>query len=190
MQTSEDERILAALAHASIIANVVNFAGLIATALIWSTQRDRSEYVRQHALQSLLYQGLVVLIAIVLMVFWGVCLGLSLLPVALRPDLYRSSPPNSFWIALLGLAVPLGFCALATLYGLYGAYRVYRGRPFYYPVTGRFIRRSGSDGATPRANPPPPPAEPTREQAAAAPPALVVPPSPPADDDQVPTEEP
>jgi uncharacterized Tic20 family protein len=159
MQPSEDDRILAALAHASIIANIVNLAGMIATALIWTSQRERSEYVRQHALQSLLYQGLVLLILIVLMIFWGVCLGLSLLPVAVRPDLYRSSPPNSFWIALLGLALPVGFGILATLYGLYGAYQVYRGKPFSYPIAGRFMRRAIQTAAAPRPNPPSPPIE-------------------------------
>lgn len=188
MQTSEDERILAALAHASIIANVVNLAGMIATTLIWATQRERSEFVRQHSLQSLLYQGLVLVISIVLMVFWGLCLGLSLLPVALRPDLYRSSPPNSFWIALLGLALPIGFWILATVYGLYGAYRVYRGRPFYYPIAGRFIRRQSADGAAPRPSPPPAPTDTAHEEAAPLP-VLEVPPTPPADDDQVPPEE-
>jgi len=159
MQPSENERILAAIAHASIIANIVNLAGMIATALIWTSERERSEYVRQHALQSLLYQGLVLLILIVLLLFWGLCLGLSLLPVAVRPDLYRSSPPNSFWIALLGLTLPVGFMILSTLYGLYGAYQVYRGRPFRYPIAGRFMRRGIQTGATPRPSPPSPPAE-------------------------------
>jgi uncharacterized Tic20 family protein len=158
MQPSEDDRIIAALAHASIIANVVNLAGMIATALIWSSQRERSEYVRQHALQSLLYQGMVLLILIILMIFWGLCLGLSLL-AAVRPDLYRNSPPNSFWIALLGLMLPLGFGILATLYGLYGAYQVYRGRPFSYPIAGRFMRRGIQSGAGPRPNPSPPSSE-------------------------------
>lgn len=153
MQPSQDERILAALAHASIIANIINLAGMIATALIWTSERERSEYVRQHALQSLLYQGLVLLIVIVLLLFWGVCLGLSLLPVALRPDLYRSSPPNSFWIALLGLTLPVGFIILTTVYGLYGAYQVYRGRPFRYPIAGRFMRRDNQTGAAPRPGP-------------------------------------
>src|SRR5215210_4624103 len=98
MQPTEDERILAALAHASIVANVVNLAGMIATSLIWTIQRERSPYVRAHALQALVYQGVVLLVMIVLVLFWGICLALSLLPVALRPDLYRNSLPNyAFW---------------------------------------------------------------------------------------------
>jgi hypothetical protein len=42
MQPSEDERVLAALSHASIIANVVNLAGMIATAQNWTKKGDRS----------------------------------------------------------------------------------------------------------------------------------------------------
>jgi hypothetical protein len=124
MQPSEDERVLAALSHASIVANVANLAGLIATSLIWSTQRERSAYVRAHALQAMIYQGGVLVISIFLVLFWGVCVALSLLPAAVRPDLYRSSPPYSFWLALASLVVPVGFGIAATLYGLYVVRRV------------------------------------------------------------------
>ncbi|HEY3229788.1 MAG TPA: DUF4870 domain-containing protein [Roseiflexaceae bacterium] len=142
MQPTEDERVLAALSHASIVANIFNLAGMIATALIWTMQRERSRYVRAHALQSLVYQGMVLMISVFLILFWGLCIVLSLLPVYLKPELYHiSSPPRSFWFALVGLVVPLGFAIAATVYGLYGAYRVYRGRRFRYPLAGRLVRR-------------------------------------------------
>lgn len=141
MQPSEDERVLAALSHASIIANVVNLAGMIATSLIWAMHRDRSPYVRAHALQALVYQGAVLLITLFLALFGGLFLALSLLPALLRPDLYRSSPPSySVWIGGLALLTLIGFGVLATLYGLYGAYQVYRGRSFRYLLIGRLVR--------------------------------------------------
>jgi uncharacterized Tic20 family protein len=141
MQLSEDERVLAALSHASIVANVVNLAGMIATSLIWATHRDRSPYVRAHALQALVYQGTVLLITLFLALFGGLCLALSLLPAMLRPDLYRGSPPSySVWIGVLALLALIGFGVLATLYALFGAYQVYRGRLFRYPVIGRLVR--------------------------------------------------
>ena len=179
MQPSEDERVLAALSHASIVANVVNLAGMIATALIWTMQRDRSAYVRAHALQALVYQGAVLLVSIVLTLFWGVCLGLSLLPAAIRPDLYRSSPPDSFWLALAGLSLPVGFGILATLYGLYGAYQTYRGRPFRYPLAGRLARGRPSDPTAPSAAPSQP-APMAPEAASAAPPSQPAAPVAPA----------
>ena len=149
MQPTEDERVLAALSHASIVANIVNLVGMIATALIWTMQRDRSRFVRAHALQSLVYQGAVLLIGVFLVLAWGLCLVLSLLPVFLKPELYQfSSPPRSFWFALFGLIVPIGFGILATIYGLYGAYQVYRGRPFRYPIVGRLVRRELAQPST------------------------------------------
>ena len=172
MQPTEDERVLAALAHASIVANVANLAGMIATALIWTMQRDRSSYVRAHALQALVYQGVVVLISIFMLLFWGVCLALSLLPVALRPDLYRGSLPDSFWLGLLGVSLPIGWGILATLYGLYGALQVYRNRPFHYPLVGRLVRRQLAPlgPATP-----PPAAPPDADELPVAPSELVSP---------------
>jgi uncharacterized Tic20 family protein len=157
MQPTEDERVLAALSHASIVANIVNLAGMIATALIWTMQRERSRFVRAHALQSLIYQGAVLLISVFMLLAWGLCVVLSLLPVFLKPELYQvSSPPRSFWLALFGLSLPIGFGILATIYGLYGAYQVYRGRPFRYPIVGRLVRR---ELAQPPAAVPEPPAE-------------------------------
>jgi uncharacterized Tic20 family protein len=152
MQPSEDERVLAALSHASIIANAVNLIGMIATALIWTKQRDRSPYIRAHALQALVYQGAVLLILVFLALFGGLCLALSLLPAVLRPDLYRTSPPSySVWIGVLTLLALIGFAVLATLYGLYGAYQAYRGRLFRYLLIGRLARQPV---AAPSATPP------------------------------------
>jgi uncharacterized Tic20 family protein len=141
MQPSEDERVLAALSHASVVANAVNLAGMIATSLIWTMHRDRSPYVRAHALQALVYQGAVLLVTLFLALLGGLCLALSLLPALLRPDLYRGSPPPySVWIGVLALLALIGFGVLATLYGLYGAYQAYRGRPFRYLLIGRLVR--------------------------------------------------
>ncbi len=142
MQPNEDERVLAAIAHASIIANIINLAGMIAATLIWTTQRERSRYVGAHALQSLAYQGVVLVIATFLAFTWGLCLGISLLPAILRPDLYQDhAVPDSFWLAMAGLIVPIGFSILAAIYGIYGSVQAYRGRPFRYPLVGRLVRK-------------------------------------------------
>jgi hypothetical protein len=127
---------------------------------------------------------------IVLMLAWGVCLALSLLPVALRPDLFRNSLPNyTLWLGLLGLLVPIGFGIVATLYGLFGAYQAYHGRPFRYPVVGRLVRRDLTPPAsTPAAAPSvEPPAPASGEPQAAAP---EVPAAPASQDDPTAEEAP
>src|SRR5690242_17004035 len=99
MQPTEDERVLAALSHASIVANIFSLAGMLATALIWTTRGERSRYVRAHALQSLAYQAAVLVLGLLLVLFWGLCMVLSLLPVFLKPELYHfTNPPRSFWL--------------------------------------------------------------------------------------------
>jgi uncharacterized Tic20 family protein len=129
---------MAALAHASIIANGFSLVGLLAAAMIWATQRGRSAYVRAHALQALAYQGLVVLLGVILTLSWGACLAVTLLPLALRPELYvDGSVPGPFWLALSGVVVPIGFGILATVYSLVGALQAYRGHAFHYPFLAR-----------------------------------------------------
>lgn len=138
MQSSSDERTLAALAHASIVTNGLSLIGLIGAAMIWATQRERSAYVRGHAIQALVFQGMVFVIALVLLLSWGLCVALSLLPIALRPELYPAGNlPGPFWLALSGMILPILFGLAASLYGLFGAFQVYRGKPFFYPIVGR-----------------------------------------------------
>ena len=103
----EDERLTAAMAHASVVANVAGLTGLVLAVLLWATQRRRSRFVRAHIVQALVYQIGTLLGVIALMLLWSGCLLLSLLPAALRPDLYRDGTlPDTFWIALFGLILP------------------------------------------------------------------------------------
>jgi uncharacterized Tic20 family protein len=138
MQPTNDERTLAALAHASIVLNTTGLIGLVAVALIWATQRERSAYVRGHAIQALGYQVLVLVIAVILTLSWAMCLSLSLLPAALRPELYAGGLPGLFWVAIAGMALPALFGIAAAVYALFGAAQAYRLRPFFYPLVGRF----------------------------------------------------
>ncbi|MDW8214780.1 MAG: DUF4870 domain-containing protein [Roseiflexaceae bacterium] len=141
-QPDEDERLTAAIAHASMIANAAGLTGLALTVVLWATQRQRSRFVRAHIVQALVYQAGTLLGVVLLMLLWSGCLLLSLLPAALRPDLYRDGTlPDTFWIALFGLILPIGYGVAATLYALYGAFQVYRGKRFAYPLAGRLVAR-------------------------------------------------
>ena len=52
---SQDDKVVGALAHAAAI---LPLWGLVVPALIWSTQREKSEYIRQQSLQALAWQML------------------------------------------------------------------------------------------------------------------------------------
>ena len=157
-QPNHDERVLAALAHAGAALNLLNLAGLFGAALIWTSQRERSVYVRRHAGQALAFQLLALLVGSGLLLVWGGCLGFTLLPLLLRPELYADSWPTLFWFTLTVGFVPLLF-GLGTLgYGLIGAWCAYRNLPFRYPLVHRLFAVSTA-AATPTTPAPPPPAE-------------------------------
>lgn len=179
MQRNDDERLLAMVAHASAVMNVVNLLGVLITMLILITQREQSRYVRAHALQSLVYQGVMFLLVLLLVLTWSVCMGGSLLPMLLRPELYQDGGlPFPFWLALLSGMVPLSVAVLAALYALYGAVQVYLGAPFQYALIGRIFASDLAPAnaptlptaATPVPVPPAPPEVPAQPEVLPDPP--------------------
>ncbi|HET89774.1 MAG TPA: DUF4870 domain-containing protein [Chloroflexi bacterium] len=145
---TQDERILAALAHASII---LPFWGLVAAIVIWVTQREKSRFVGFQALQGAAYQLSLVLLAIL----GGICYMCSFfgtfltLPFGIIASEEATSP------SVIGLLVSMGstaipFCLMGlfllvglvfVLYGLYGAVRVLQGEEFRYAVVGERLER-------------------------------------------------
>jgi len=135
---TQDERTLAALAHASTLLNLVTgFLGLIVAGIIWLSYRDRSRFVAFQALQSAVFQlatlVVVAILAAITAVTWtisglltAVLIGLCLMPLAL----------------VLTLIVVLVLLA-AIIYQLYAALQTYHGRDFEYWWVGRFMREQG-----------------------------------------------
>ncbi len=137
---THEERVLAALAHVGIVANSFNLLGIIGSALIWMTQRQRSSYVAAHALQALAFQVIAVLLGILLLLVWGGCLVVAFLPAVLRPTLYQSDLPLAFWLALgIGMLLLLLLVVVVFIYGLMGAAAAWRGKPFRYAVVGSLL---------------------------------------------------
>lgn len=147
-----DERIWAALAHASVLLTFilgVSTAGVavVLAALvplgIWLAFRDRSRFVAFHALQATVFQvasllawvgllvaGLVILVPawIVTILLLLILVGLLLLPLTLVLTIV--------WPGAL-VALPLA----TLIYGLYAAVEVYAGRGFRYWWVADWIER-------------------------------------------------
>ncbi len=139
------ERVLAALAHSSILSwvllNIVGgttvglgYVGIgIAVALsIWLVMKGKSAYVRGQALQAVVYQVAVVVVTMV----WGFA-WVPLLAGIFLIDL--GSPPR--WAGLPLLWIPLGFQVLANLYALLGAVRCLGGHDFRYAIVSKLVGR-------------------------------------------------
>jgi len=118
--TSEDKT-WAALAHASILLAVLSAGplGPIAAFIIWLIKQDRSPYVRRQAMQSLIYQMVVIVVS------WIIWLAIGLLSVV-----------------LVGLCcIPFGLILglLTVVYGCYAAYECSQGKDFSYWLIGDLI---------------------------------------------------
>lgn len=136
---TSDEKVMAALAHASVI---LSFLGPIAPTLIWSTQRQKSNYVRYHALQAMGYQALF---------FWLWFIGIFGLFLLIFPLLIvfsalfvRNSNNMEFFPFLIQALMFLfifGFFGCYYLVGLVGAVFCFLGRDFRYPLLGNWLKR-------------------------------------------------
>ena len=152
---SSNERIWAALAHASVLLTFVLavstgglavILGALVPLVIWLAFRDRSRFVAFHAMQASVFQVAAVLVwvalaiagVIVLIPLWIVTIllllvliGLLLLPVTL--------------VLTVALPAALVIMPMAVLvYGLYGAFEVYAGRDFRYWKVADWIERRGA----------------------------------------------
>ena len=140
----KNERVLAALAHASILLGAfTNGIGGIGTALvIWLTQRDKSAYAAAQALQALVYQVVAFIVVFLAWAFWGVLWTLLLLvPIFANPGAYDNAPPAGLWVGLILMLVPIAISGLTILYGLWGAARCLGGHGFRYAIIGRWLEK-------------------------------------------------
>lgn len=134
-------RLLAALAHASIVAQGL---GIIVGVLVYLTQRDKSRYAAFQGLQAAVFQ-MVGLVAIVGLWFvWGIFYALTWIPlIPLMEASPDAAPPPIFWVGIGSMVIPLALMAVVGLYGLWGALRCWQGRDFRYAIVGPLLERSG-----------------------------------------------
>jgi uncharacterized Tic20 family protein len=161
--STQDERILAALAHAGVI---LPFWGLIGAIVIWATQREKSRFTGFQALQGATYQLVLVLsgflcLACYMCSFFGSFLVMALTtPLGVLAAESGGDPEVvgglvAMVIGLLTTFLPfclLGLVALVglayVLYGLYGAVQVLQGNDFRYVIIGRRLEQYLTKGTT------------------------------------------
>ncbi|HUS71030.1 MAG TPA: DUF4870 domain-containing protein [Anaerolineae bacterium] len=141
-EPTQDERIMAAIAHASIIAGGF---GIVAAIVIWLTQKENSSYVRFQGLQATVYQFAGILATTLVWACWGCFYALSFIPMVRDPQGFEDAPPPVFWISLMSMVIPLALMALWWVYGVYGGWRTLQGRDFQYVGLGPALRRYTSE---------------------------------------------
>jgi uncharacterized Tic20 family protein len=138
MNTKPDleQRLLAALAHGSI---VVNGLGILVGVVIWLTQKEKSTYAAGQGLQAAVYQLLGMIVIVSLWVLWGIFYAITFIPIARYPERYKDAPPPIFWIGLGSMLIPFAVMIVWGAYGLWGAYKAWRGEAFRYALIGKHL---------------------------------------------------
>jgi hypothetical protein len=139
---SQDERIMTAIANGSILAG--DF-GIVAAAIIWLTQREKSDCVRFQALQATAYQFAGMLATILVWACWGSFYAVSLVPLVRDPQAFEDASPPIFWISLTSMILPMALMGLWWLYGLYAGARTLLGHEFQYVWLGPIVKRYAAD---------------------------------------------
>ncbi len=118
---TSDDKTWAALSHATILLGVLSGGplGPLAAFAIWLIKQDKSPYVRRQAMQSLIYQ------MVMLVITWSMWLAIGLLSAVL--------------VGLCCIPAGLIISLLAVIYGCYGAYECSQGRDFSYWLIGDLI---------------------------------------------------
>jgi uncharacterized membrane protein len=174
--SSQDEKIMAAIGHATIIWPVL---GMIAPLVVWATQREKSQYVAFQALQAGVYHMTLILAGFACGIcyfcaYLGMIVGIISVPVSMfftlppqgpMPD---ELPPTAlipmglsflgmivFYVAIFGLLF-LGVAVWAAYigYGLYGAVANLQGKDFRYAILGSRLERY-LEGTSPALKSPP-----------------------------------
>ncbi len=135
---NQDERVMAALAHASII---IPNIGVIVPLIIWLTQRERSRVVAFQALQALVYH-------VVLIIGWfafAACFVGSILVFSFTSfGLNTYNTGNTLLVAFpFLLFCLLGLLSLAFIvYGVIAAVQTLQGQDFHYALIGNWLARN------------------------------------------------
>ena len=112
---STENRLLAALAHGSVI---VQGIGIIVGVLVYINQREKSRFTAFQALQAAVYQMIGLILVIGLWMAWTACYMLSMIPLISMMDAHPNAPPPTlFFVGLGSMAIPFIVMAIVWLYG-------------------------------------------------------------------------
>ncbi len=140
---SKDERMNAALAHASIVLGFFSrgVLGVVLAFLLWITQRGKSKFAARQAAQALVYQLIAGLIILWTFMSWGILFAGSIfVPVLFNSENPEPMMPYTMIPAGLFIIVPFAMMFFLIGYGLYAAWQVWHGKDFSYPIIGRWFK--------------------------------------------------
>ena len=135
-ELSMEERLLAAVAHASVI---ITGVGVLVGILIWLTQKEKYPYAVKQAVQAAIYQLIGTILIVGLWMVDGLLGLLSIIPIIQHPEMYENTVPWLVWASLVFMIVPFVVMFVWWIYGCWAAYRSWKGVDFRYLLIGRVL---------------------------------------------------
>jgi len=136
---SQDERMMAALAHGAILLSLM---GLVVPIILWITQKDKSRYVAFQALQAIAFQ-LVRLVGVFfgLGCYMATIFSTMFLSAAASESSRYGGPPTAFFIPFAVLCVLGAFGVACFAYAVAGVVMTLMGRDFRYFLIGDWVEQ-------------------------------------------------
>ena len=130
-----DDKLMSILSHLAIL---IPNIGILAPIVIWLTQKEKSKFVRYHAIQAIFFQ-LLFFILLMLSLFIGIILmAISLMLTNVGNG---GEPGAFFWVSMgiMNLYFPLWF--FFSIYAIVAAVKSYRGKIFRYLIIGKIVEK-------------------------------------------------
>ena len=137
LEHSQDDKIVGALGHAAAF---LPFWGIIAPVLIWVTQREKSEFIRQQSAQALAWQILQICLRFIGMAFYMGSFFLTFGSVFMMDEMGSNGPPPVFFLPFCVMGVIFFTFIITIIVALYAAVRNLQGHDFNYPLIGQRVR--------------------------------------------------
>ncbi len=136
----QDERILAALAHISVL---LPMFGLIAAIVIWVTQKERSRFVAFQALQAVAFQLLLIIAWFAGMACYMGTFFLTFFGAFAVSSSQRALGPASllFFLPFVVMGILILLMLGFVIYGVVAAVLTFQGHDFHYALVGRWVER-------------------------------------------------
>lgn len=134
---SQDDKVVGALAHAAAI---LPMWGIVVPALIWVTQREKSDYIRQQASQALAWQIAQLSLMFGGFILYAISFFLLFGSVFFLNDVPTDAPPPGFFLPFCVMGFIFLTMGITILVGLYAAVRTLQGHDYTYPIIGQRVR--------------------------------------------------
>jgi uncharacterized Tic20 family protein len=131
---NSDHKLMSIFSHLAIL---IPNIGIVAPIFIWLTQREKSKFIRFHAMQAIFFQMLFFLLLML-----SIFIGIILMAVAIMLANNSGSEPGVFfWISMgiVNFYFPLWF--IFSIYAIVASVKSFRGKRFKYWIIGRIIEK-------------------------------------------------